>query len=66
MDERPPEDPNNNNQAGLKQAAGEDDAQAQQQRRVHEVFGDPLAGGLALIVMLAQLIAYTYRDPCTC
>ena len=75
--ERPPPDRDDDEgerrrDAG-KRAAGEPDADEQalqarggRGRAAHEVFGDPVAGAVAFLVLVMQAIAYSYRDPCTC
>jgi len=56
MDQRPPED---NPPPG---PAGKDDANLQRT----EVFGDVQAGGIALFVLMLQVISYALTERCTC
>ena len=64
----PEDDPNrgkaDGNAHGSDPAAGRDAREGAAAR--HEVFGDPTAGAAALLVLVAQLIAYAFAERCTC
>jgi hypothetical protein len=47
-------------------AEKDDQDNNQQQARTMEVFGDAQAGGIALFVLLLQVISYALTDKCTC